>query len=252
VIPYDALVYNRENRSYYMPLLPFISDNDLYESTETLVSAAKTAESDVEKNPYKNVIDPFSALVDAARQGISIEEWMQQEKSRQIQKSFQNAVGDFHQNILSSMPKCRNGGKAGNLDVVCDEKKIIAEVKNKYNTMNSGAQVKVYDDLAGWLDFQYGKLGYTAYVVDVVPRNPKPYTKHYAPSDKGTKRQTRQNLLRIDGRSFYAMLSDYDNAIDMLYEVLPSVLSSILKIDESLLKHHSEFNDLFKRAYIKK
>lgn len=233
-----------------MSYLPYISDEKLLHFTKILVDAALEAEVNVEKNPYKNVIDPFSALVDAARQGISLEVWMEQEKSRQIQKSFQNAVGDFHQHILGAMPDWQDAGEGGSYDVISEENKIIAEVKNKYNTMNSGLQLQVYDKMANWLD--YGKSGYTAYVVDVVPKSPKPYTKPYTPSERKVKRQTRENLLRIDGHSFYALASGYDNGLDLLYEALPAVLEKILDINDSVLINNDEFLTLFNKAYLKK
>ena len=118
-----------------MSLLPFINDDSLYQATRTLVNAALSAQNRVEKNPYRNVIDPFSAQVDAARQGVSTDEWMEQEKSRQIQKAFSNALGDFHQDILGYMPGWDNAGRGGSYDVKNESLKVIAEVKNKHNTM---------------------------------------------------------------------------------------------------------------------
>lgn len=233
-----------------MPYLQFISDEDLIKHTTSLVNAALAGEQKVEKNPYKNVIDPFSALVDAARQKILLSEWMDQEKSRQIQKSFQNAVGDFHQHILGSMPGWFDAGEGGNYDVISENKKIIAEVKNKYNTMNSGLQVQVYDKMAHWLD--YGKSGFTAYVVDIVPKSPKPYCIPYTPSERGVKRQTRNNLLRIDGRSFYALASGIEDALDQLYLVLPAILEKILELSKGSLATTAEFRQLFEKAYLKK
>ncbi|MFA5003853.1 MAG: Eco47II family restriction endonuclease [Candidatus Saccharimonadales bacterium] len=233
-----------------MALLPFITDEKLYEFTKELVDAALKGEAKVEKNPYVNVIDPFSALIDSARQNITLSEWMVQEKSRQIQKSFQNAVGDFHQHILGAVPGWEDAGDGGSYDVMSARKKVIAEVKNKYNTMNSGAQLAVYDKLASWID--YGKTGYTAYVVDVVPKNPKPYCLPFTPSERKVRRQTRENLLRIDGRSFYSLATGHKDALDQLYNALPKVLEEILGVRDEKLTSSTEFDQLFEKAYIKK
>lgn len=231
-----------------MQILPFISDENLYEFTEKLVVAARSAEKKVEKNPYKNVIDPFSALVDAARQKVSLDVWMEQEKSRQIQKAFQNAIGDFHQSMIGAMAGWENAGAGGSFDVINEEKKIIAEIKNKHNTMNSTTATGVYDKLSNWLD--YGKEGYQAYVVLIVPEKPEPCSVPFTPSERKVRRQTRENLREIDGRSFYALASGHENAIDMLYESLPIVLAKILSIDDEILKGTSEFSHLFQKAYI--
>lgn len=233
-----------------MPYLPFISDEDLIKHTKELVDAAVNAAKKVEKNPYKNVIDPFSSLIDAGRQGVSLDEWMVQEKSRQIQKSFQNAVGDFHQHVLGSVYEWNDAGAGGSFDVINEKRKIIAEVKNKYNTMNANAERGVYDTMSRWLD--YGKDGYTAYVVDIVPKSPKPYELPFTPSERKVRRQTRSNLLRIDGRSFYALATGYQDAIDQLYAVLPKIISDLLGVDDKILSGTDDFNLIFEKAYIKK
>lgn len=53
-----------------------------------------------QKNMYKNVINPFSALFQMAGFDMDAAAWVKAEQARQAQKSFQNHVGDFHQNVL--------------------------------------------------------------------------------------------------------------------------------------------------------
>lgn len=233
-----------------MALLSYIPDDVFIKHTSELVRAAVTAEKKVANNPYKNVIDPFSALVDAARQGISIDAWMQQEQSRQIQKAFQNAVGEFHQRILGSIDGWQDAGAGGSYDVINEKMQIIAEIKNKHNTMNSGTQVQTYDKLANWID--YGKKGYTAYVVEIVPKTPDPYRRPFVPSERGIRRQTRDTLLRIDGRSFYAIATGRPDALDELYQAMPQALEEVLGIRDEILSDSAEYLRLFEKAYTKK
>lgn len=232
-----------------MAILSYISDDDLVRHTSKLVDAAKRAEKAVDINPYKNVIDPFSALIDAARQNISLEEWLNQEKARQIQKSFQNAIGEFHQQILGSIDGWNNPGIGGSYDVINEEMKIIAEVKNKYNTMNSSSALNAYDKMASWLD--YGKSGYRAFIVEIVPEKPHPYSIAFTPSERKVRRQTRENLRKIDGRSFYALATGIPNAIDLLYQALPDVLDELLGTAEEKLTNNKAFEELFSRVYTK-
>jgi hypothetical protein len=240
----------RKRYNSSMALLSYISDEDFLKHTRELVDAALKAEKKVEKNPYKNVIDPFSALIDAARQSISIDAWMQQEESRQIQKAFQNAVGDFHQHMLGSIRGWVDAGAGGSYDVISEERKVIAEIKNKHNTMNSGSQLQVYDKLANWID--YGKEGYVAYVVEIVPKKPEPYSLPFTPSERKVKRQTRENLRRIDGRSFYELVTGKKDALDELYFAMPKVLEQVLPVNDQTLTNSKEFTVLFEKAYIKK
>jgi hypothetical protein len=229
-------------------MLPFISDEDLIQYTKQMVSAVERSKISVEKNPYRGVADPFSALVDASVQGITFAEWLEQEKARKIQKSLQNALGDFHQNILGSVHGWANAGPGGSYDVRNEEKKIIAEVKNKYNTLNSEGFISVYNKLSNHLDF--GSPGFTAYYVAIVPKGAKSYDEPFTPVKKKVPMPLRQDLRKIDGKSFYALATGYDNALDMLYGILPAVLKGLgceLAPTES-----GHFINLFDKAFNQK
>ncbi|MBP7857957.1 MAG: Eco47II family restriction endonuclease [Candidatus Saccharimonadales bacterium] len=231
-----------------MSLLPFLSDDHLYYATQKLLDAACRAEKGVERNPYRNVIDPFSALVDCARQKISTDDWMKQEKARQVQKGMQNALGEFHQDILGFMKGWKNGGKGGSYDVIHQERKIIAEVKNKYNTMNARSALSVYDSLSRHLDYS-GNAITTAYVVEIIPKHPQPYITPFRPTERGTPRPQREDILRIDGQSFYTLASGDDTALEQLYGVLPSVLANMLGLSKQAIVDEHVYWDMFQRAY---
>lgn len=231
-----------------MPLLPFITDENLVLATKTLLDAADKGQADVERDPYRNVIDPFSALLGAARQKISTDEWMDQEIARQVEKAFSGALGDFHQDVLGFMPGWENAGRGGSFDIKNDSLKIIAEVKNKHNTMNARSALSVYDNLQRHLDYG-GDTITMAYLVEVVPKRPRPYQTPFCPSERGTQRPRRDDILKIDGKSFYAMASGDRDALEKLYQALPTVLAQLLGADESELRDSPVFRDLFKRAY---
>jgi len=233
-----------------MAKLTFISDEDLYTATKMLVNAALNAQKSVDKNPYRNVIDPFSALVDAARQTITTEEWMLQEKSRQVQKAFQNALGDFHQTILGAMQGWKDAGKGGSYDVINVEKAIIAEVKNKYNTMNARSALSVYDNLSRHLDYSEAAIT-KAYLVEIIPKTPKPYEVSFAPSERGTSRPARKDILKMDGDSFYELASGEKDALQSLYNVLPEILEELLDVTAEELTSSKTFDELFDRVYKK-
>lgn len=77
--------------------LTFISDERLTELCGSLLYKAEVASNRAEGEIFANVIDPFSATFDAMRQGVSLDEWLEQEKSRQIQKTLQNYVNSTKQ-----------------------------------------------------------------------------------------------------------------------------------------------------------
>ena len=130
---------------YQLPkkqLLSFISNKDLYENVEAVLNIAHKATEDSERKLYSNVIDPFSALFEAMSINIKLSGWIKKEKSRQLQKTIQNAIGIFHQEILGSFSGWKSLGTGSVVDLVNEDLKIIAEVKNKYNTTKGNLLLK--------------------------------------------------------------------------------------------------------------
>ena len=228
---------------------PFIENSELVKHVQAVINIAKKSLVDSEKKFYGNSVDPFSALFDAIWQDIPISEWVKQEKSRQNQKTLQNALGDFHQNILGSMKSWSNLGKGKVFDIKNDKIKVIAEVKNKHNTTKGNHKVAIYDDLKHQLENGYE--GYTAYYVEIIPKNKKIYNKPFTPSDNRThSRRPMNDYIRIiDGKSFYALATGDEKALEKVYSVLPFIISQVLgRSPEKLIKENS-FKDLFDRIY---
>lgn len=230
-------------------LLPFISNESLYSQVERVIDLTKGTLTKKEKKFYKNSVDPFSALFDALWQDISLTEWLQQEKSRQNQKTLQNALGDFHQEILGSFNGWKSLGRGDIIDLKNDTKKIIAEVKNKHNTTKGNHKVAVYDDLKRELKVNYE--GYTAYYVEIIPKNKKIYDKPFTPPDNRThKRRPKNKSIRvIDGKSFYALATGDVDALKKFYNVLPQAIADLLDRKPHVVKGDPSFESLFDRVY---
>jgi hypothetical protein len=172
---------------------------------------------------------------------------MNQEKARQTQKTMQNAVGEYHQDILGSLPCWENLYVGHGLDVVNSDLKIIAEIKNKYNTTKGNHLVKLYDDMKHTLKVnQY--QGYTGYYVEVISKGRKKYNKSFVPSEKGKRRPDRNQIRVIDGVSFYDLATGRENALQELFEILPQVIADNHKyrLENS---EASEYLKLFKLAF---
>ncbi len=231
-------------------ILPFIKNKDLYKHVGRVLSVAKNAVRDSEKNLYKNVIDPFSALFDAMTTEMKLSDWIKKEGTRQVQKTVQNALGDFHQEILGSLPGWKSLGRGNVVDLVNEKAKIIAEVKNKFNTTKGNHKIAIYDDLLSLVNGKY--KGYIGYYVEVIPSGQKEYNKPFTPSDNKTKqrRSANEKIKVIDGKSFYNLASGRDDALKDLYHALPEVIGNILGIDHKGVKKDEIFKDLFRRAYL--
>lgn len=230
-----------------MSYLTFISDENLIRFTKEVLDKTGTAEKVAETEMHSNVIDPFSAMFDSMRQGIKLEAWYQQERARQVQKTLQNALGDFHQNILGSMHGWHNAGKGGSYDVINEEKMIIAELKNKHNTLNSGSAEATYSKLAGHI--RYAERGYVAYLVFIIPKNTKPFNVAWSPNLATT--MQREDIRKIDGKSFYDLASGCENALYQLYAALPNVINDITNSSADLVFESDLFEELYLKAYSK-
>ncbi|WP_278382706.1 Eco47II family restriction endonuclease [Pseudoalteromonas distincta] len=204
---------------------------------------------------YRNTLDCFSASIDALLQGISMDDWLKQEKERQIQKTKQNAIGSLHENIMGSIDGVTSLPVGNLVDIVCEDKKIIAEVKNKHNTTKGNHKVQIYRDLAQKLaeindDF-------TGYYVEVLPKGAKSYDNAFTPSDNQTNKKLpkREDIRVIDGKSFYAKLTGNDGALNELYESLPSIVAEIIKeqynvnLDADSIVRENMFSENFVKAY---
>ena len=165
----------------------------------------------------RNTLDVFSASLESALKGITFEEWLEQEKKRQIQKTLQNNVGDLHQKILATLDDIEDLGVGKVLDLKSVKKKFIAEIKNKHNTTKGNHKVQIYNDMEKVLKNM--PVGTTGYYVEILPKNGKAYDIPFTPSDnteedKSKKRKTSNELIRqIDGKSFYTKVTGNKNAL---------------------------------------
>src|SRR6056297_1242069 len=139
-------------------IFPYVDDEILISEITNVFDNINLALQNVDETIYSNVVDPFSALFDAAAQNISFDEWMSQERSRQLQKTFQNSIGYLHERIIGNIDGWENLNSAG-YDLENKKKKLIVELKNKHNTMNSSSAEAVYTKMTSFLDST--KRGYT-------------------------------------------------------------------------------------------
>lgn len=225
----------------------YIENNVLIDEIKTVLQQFSLEMESVDI--YRNVIDPFSAVFDMAKQGIEFDEWLEQEKSRQSQKTLQNLVGYFHQHILGAVGDWDDPGTGGSIDLVNDRLKVIAEIKNKHNTLNSSSATQTYNKMVGHLDGD--KKGYQGYVVLLIPKRTKRYIKFFAPNDDGTPVKKREDLKEIDGASIYEIVTGDKDALKKLYNCLPEAIDAAIPdldftIEDSL---RDEFKKLFVRAF---
>lgn len=207
-----------------------------------------------EQDIYRNTLDCFSAVLDAVILDIDLSDWIKIEQSRQTQKTFQNVIGDLHQEILGSQGGWQSLGKGKIVDLVNHQLKIIAEIKNKHNTTKGNHKTAVYDDLDVLLVDYPDYIGY--YVEILPPERKKSYNVPFTPPDNKTKRKrpVNQRIRKIDGRSFYAKVTGESDAIDQVFYNLPRIVLKILSNSEKVnfsSKRADLDHDLMKQMFSK-
>lgn len=138
-------------------------------------------------------------------------------------------VGNFHKTILGHVKGWRNHDKG--YDLENNQRKIIAEIKNKHNTMNVANQQQIENELGTALK-QKG-ANWTAYLVAIIPKTPQRYKKQIVAG--------RRSLFIVDGASFYEVVTGSPTALHDLYVCLQKRLALSNKM-------RAHCDTLFKRA----
>lgn len=237
-----------------MPL-PFISDNDLKTIVKEIIDKALEKNRNSEKDLYKNVVDPFSAVFDSLLKNISLSQWLYLEAGRQCQKTLQNSIGDFHEKVIGAVNGWENLAVGNVIDIVNHKKKVIAEIKNKHNTTKGNHKKEIYNDIDKLLSKDY--VGYTGYYVEILPKNKTPYNQPFTPPDNvtHTNRPARDDIRVIDGKSFYEIVTGEKNSIIDLYNYLPKIIIELLSENDKYksiknMSSEKEYAELIEKVFI--
>jgi hypothetical protein len=206
----------------------FITDEHLLTCIGNLHNAYLKAKNNItKKNFYSNKVDTIKLTFDAKFNDIDEEKLIQSEILRQIDKSINNSIGTFHEQILGGI----RGYEAGNLsgyDIKATNDTLFADIKNKHNTMNSSAAEALFQKLARYAnDYKKAKC----YWVQILAKGS--FCELWS-GDINGKEYSHSRVYKISGDQFYALLSGQDNAMFQLYRALPTAIKDYLKsVEES-------------------
>jgi len=88
-------------------------------------------------------VDTIKLTFDAKFSDINEESLIQAEILRQIDKSINNSIGTFHEQILGGIKGFEVENLSG-LDIKVKDNTLFADIKNKHNTMNSNAMEALF------------------------------------------------------------------------------------------------------------
>ncbi|OYU84118.1 MAG: restriction endonuclease [Flavobacterium sp. BFFFF2] len=201
----------------------FIPDDHLIDCIRNLHNAYLKAKNNITKEDfYKNKVDTIKLTFDANFNSIDEESLIQSEILRQIDKSINNSIGTFHEQILGGIKGFQSGNLSG-YDIKAKDDTLFADIKNKHNTMNSSSAEALFQKLARYADdFKKSKC----YWVQILAKGS--FCELWSGNING-KEYSHSRVYKISGDQFYALLSGQENALYQLYKALPYAIKDYLK-----------------------
>lgn len=204
----------------------FISDEHFLDCVANLHKAYLKAKNNItKKNFYSNKVDTIKLTFDAKFNDIDEESLIQAEVLRQIDKSINNSIGTFHEQILGGIKGYEIGILSG-FDVKAKDDTLFADIKNKHNTMNSSSAEALFQKLSRYAD-TYKKA--KCYWVQILAKGS--FCELWKGEING-KEYSHSRVYKISGDQFYALLSGKENALFQLYKNLPIAVTDYLDMIE--------------------
>ncbi len=218
----------------------FISDEHFLFCIENLHNSYLKAKNNItKKHFFKNKVDTIKLTFDARFNNIDEEDLIQSEILRQIDKSINNSIGTFHEQILGGIKGFEIGNLSG-FDIKAEDDTLFADIKNKHNTMNSSSAEALFQKLARYAD-DYKKA--KCYWVQILAKNS--FCELWKGEING-KEYSHSRVYKISGDQFYALISGKENALFQIYKKLPVVIEDYLNSIQNtdLIEENSALDEI--------
>lgn len=230
--------------------LGFISDEDIYEHVRTTVLQYRRH---IDLDSFnKNIIDPIKLTFDAKIYGQTVRQTIETECLRQVDKTNNNRIGYFHQNVFKyagggwEVPE--NGDKGG-FDVVNEKLHIFVEMKNKHNTMNAASSSDTYVKMQNKI-LHDDKA--TCMLVETIAKQSQNVTWALSVNENGRKQHySHERIRRVSIDKFYEIVFKDSTAFCKLCRALPDILDDVTSNDASARLENTVYEELDKADFYK-
>lgn len=216
--------------------LDFIDSMDLFNHVKATVSHY-SFKMDLKKF-NSNLIDPIKLTFDSIVYKQGIEQTIENEVLRQLDKSNSNLIGYFHQNIFKYIGKGWNVPAKG-YDIESEDQKIFVEMKNKHNTMNSSSSAKTFMKMQSVI---IKKPDAVCMLVEVIAKRSQNIP--WIVTLDGIKQSSTKNIRRVSIDKFYEVVTGDKLAFYKLCKVIPQVIEDALSDIKENEKQNTVFSDL--------
>ncbi|MDW8509798.1 Eco47II family restriction endonuclease [Streptococcus mutans] len=234
--------------------LSFIDEDDFYNHVRlTIDKYGEKLQSFDLKRFNKNIVDPIKLIFDKSVYRSSWEQIISNEIFRQRDKSNNNDIGYFHQNMFRYIKYCRvpNNGEEGGWDVIFENpegilmpdgsrvSRVYVEMKNKHNTMNSASSGKTFMKMQNQL-LQDDDCA--CFLVEAIAKNSQNIK--WEPKVDGQK-MGHKYIRRVSIDQFYALVTGEKDAFYKLCMVLPEVINkAVSELDSSSIPKDTVFDEI--------
>ncbi|WP_245576652.1 Eco47II family restriction endonuclease [Eisenibacter elegans] len=189
---------------------------------QTLHTSYLKAKANINKTKfYNNKIDVVKLIFDAKFNHMTEAQIIEAEILRQIDKSINNAIGKFHEQVLGGIQGFEQGQASG-FDIKATDNTLFDDIKNKHNTMNSSAAESLFQKLSRYADTHKKAK---CYWVQILAKSS--FTELWS-GDINGKEYSHSRVYKISGDQFYHLLTGSPTAFFDLYKVLPKVIEDFL------------------------
>lgn len=220
----------------------FVSDEHLLNCISALYTSYINAKKDITKKKfYDNKIDVFKMLFDKKFRNLTDEQLIESEIERQVDRTIVNAIGTFHENVLSGVTGYAKVGTG--IDIKSTDDKIFIELKNKFNTVKGEDNKSIFTKLLGEIEKNPNSRAYFARILDVKSTN-----SNWSFSHKKVPFGN-ENIFIISGDQLYKLVTGKEDSLFLLYKNLPYAISDFLSsIKAEDLKENSALSEIKESA----
>lgn len=214
--------------------LDFISEENFKKHVQaTILKYGEKLESFDLKRFNSNLVDPIKLIFDKSVYKTSWEEIVNSEIFRQRDKSNNNDIGYFHQNIFSYFDGCEVPQEGWDViyrnpdGIVMPDGDVVhtlyVEMKNKHNTMNSASSAKTYIKMQSQLLDDDDCACMLVEAIAKYSQNVKWTTKVDGKSVQ------HKRIRRVSMDQFYAIVTGDENAFYKMCMALPEVINAVVQ-----------------------
>ncbi|UWD34477.1 Eco47II family restriction endonuclease [Mesomycoplasma molare] len=226
--------------------LKFIKEEDFeYHVKKTIMEYGEILKKINLKKFNKNIIDPIKLLFDKNILNKTYKEIIELELHRQRDKSNNNAIGYFHQNIFKYIKNCKIPKEGWDIIYEDEISKTVyyIEMKNKHNTMNSSSAKSTYIRMQNHLLNSKDKEKSICALVEIISK--KSDDSEWVITLEKEKQLPNKRIRKISIDKFYEIVTGDKNSFKNLCTQLPKTIEKIITNDSKFkIEKDTVFDEL--------